>query len=78
MPATGPLSERQVRASVRRGSAPPGSESLRSYQQRLVAAARDNDHVAAAAINEESLVDATERIRSLLAAQKVTAQLGAG
>ena len=49
-----------------------------NYQQRLVAAARDNDHVAAAAINEESLVDATERIRSLLAAQKVAAQLGAG
>jgi hypothetical protein len=45
-------------------------ESLRYHQQRLVAAARDNDHVTAAAINEESLVDATERIRSLLAAQR--------
>ena len=56
----------------------PSSESLWHYQQRLVAAARDNDHVAAAAINEEALVDATERIRSLLAAQKVAAQLGAG
>jgi DNA-binding GntR family transcriptional regulator len=55
-----------------------GSESLWSYQQRLVAAARDNDDVAAAAINEESLADATERIRSLLAAQKVAAQLGTG
>src|SRR5215471_14880804 len=53
-------------------------EPLLQYQQRLVAAARDNDHEAAAAINEESLVDATERIRSLLAAQKVAAQLGAG
>lgn len=56
----------------------PSSESLRHYQRRLVAAARDNDHEAAAAINEESLVDATERIKSLLAAQKVAAQLGAG
>src|SRR5215468_4632452 len=50
-------------------------EPLLRYQQRLVAAARGNDHEAAAAINEESLVDATERIRSLLAAQKVAAQL---
>src|SRR5215468_8921387 len=39
-------------------------ESLRYHQQRLVAAARDNDHLAAAAINDESLVDATARIRS--------------
>jgi DNA-binding GntR family transcriptional regulator len=54
------------------------TESLRSHQQRLVAAARDNDDVAAAAINEESLVDATERIRSLLAAQKVVAQIATG
>src|SRR5262245_38235910 len=37
-------------------------ESLRYHQERLVAAARDNDPVAAAAINDESLVDATERI----------------
>ena len=51
-------------------------ESLLQYQRRLVAAARSNDHEAAAAINEESLADATERIRSLLAAQKVAAQLG--
>ena len=56
----------------------PSSESLRHYQQRLVAAARDNDDEAAASINEESLADATERIRSLLAAQKVAVQLGAG
>jgi DNA-binding GntR family transcriptional regulator len=54
------------------------TESLRYHQQRLVAAARDNDPVAAAAINEESLVDATERIRSLLAAQKVVAQIATG
>jgi DNA-binding GntR family transcriptional regulator len=54
------------------------TESLRSHQQRLVAAARDKDDVAAAAINEESLVDATERIRSLLAAQKVVAQIATG
>ena len=53
-----------------------GRESLLQYQRRLVAAARSNDHEAAAAINEESLADATERIRSLLAAQKVAAQLG--
>jgi DNA-binding GntR family transcriptional regulator len=51
-------------------------EPLLTYQRRLVAAARSNDHEAAAAINEESLADATERIRSLLAAQKVAAQLG--
>jgi DNA-binding GntR family transcriptional regulator len=56
----------------------PSIEPLRSYQRRLVAAARANDPVAAAAINEASLADATERIRSLLAAQKVTAQLGTG
>ena len=54
----------------------PDHESLRRYQRRLVAAAHDNDDQAAAAINEESLADATERIRSLLAAQKVAAQLG--
>jgi DNA-binding GntR family transcriptional regulator len=54
------------------------TESLRYHQQRLVAAARDNDPVAAAAINEESLVDATERIRSLLAAQKMVAQIATG
>jgi DNA-binding GntR family transcriptional regulator len=55
----------------------PSSEPLRYHQQRLVAAARDNDDKAAAAINDASLVDATERIRSLLAAQTVAAQLGA-
>ena len=52
------------------------TESLLQYQRRLVAAANDNDQEAAAAINLESLADATERIRSLLAAQKVAAQLG--
>jgi DNA-binding GntR family transcriptional regulator len=52
------------------------TESLLQYQRRLVAAAHDNDQEAAAAINLESLADATERIRSLLAAQKVAAQLG--
>ena len=53
-------------------------DPLLHYQQRLVAAARDNDDEAAAAINEASLDDATERIRALLAAQKMAAQLGAG
>ena len=51
-------------------------EPLLTYQRRLVAAAQANDQEAAAAINEESLADATERIRSLLAAQKMAAQLG--
>jgi DNA-binding GntR family transcriptional regulator len=53
-------------------------ETLRYHQQRLVAAARANDAVAAAAINDESLVDATERIRSLLAAQRSADQAAAG
>lgn len=53
------------------------TESLHYHQQRLLAAARGNDSVAAAAINDESLVDATERIRSLLAAQTASANVRA-
>lgn len=49
------------------------TESLRYHQERLVAAARANDHVAAGLINDESLVDATERIRAQLAAQEAAA-----
>ena len=49
-------------------------ESLRYHQERLVAAARENDDAAAAAINDESLVDATERIRVQLAAQEEAAR----
>jgi DNA-binding GntR family transcriptional regulator len=53
----------------------PATESLWWHQQRLVAAARDNDPVAAASINDASLVDATERIRSQLAAQDAAARV---
>ena len=49
-----------------------GDESLWKYQLGLVEAAARNDDVAAASITEESLVDATNRIRALLAAQKAT------
>jgi len=48
-------------------------ESLRRHQEELVAAAAANDHLAAAAINEKSLVDATERIKSMLADQQADA-----
>ena len=47
----------------------PGDESLWNYQQGLIAAARNHDAAAAAAVNNESLVNATDRIRALLAAQ---------
>lgn len=44
-------------------------EPLWKYQLDLVAAARGNDAAAAAAVNDASLVDATDRIRERLAAQ---------
>jgi DNA-binding GntR family transcriptional regulator len=44
-------------------------EPLWRYQLDLVAAARKNDSAAAAAVNDASLVDATDRIRERLAAQ---------
>lgn len=53
------------------------TDSLRDHQRRLVAAAQVNDDEAAAAINEESLLDATERIRSLLADEDAAAQVAA-
>ncbi|GAB88848.1 GntR family transcriptional regulator [Gordonia rhizosphera] len=49
-----------------------GSErgaQLWTYQRELIDAAAGNDSAAAAAINDRSLVDATERIEELLAAQ---------
>ena len=46
-----------------------GDDSLWRYQQDLIAEARNHDAAAAAAVNEESLVNATDRIRALLAAQ---------
>jgi len=44
-------------------------DSLWRYQRDLVAAASKNDVAAAAAVNDASLVDATDRIKALLAAQ---------
>lgn len=44
-------------------------DSLWRYQQDLVAAARNADPVAAAAVNEASLLDASERIKARLAEQ---------
>jgi DNA-binding GntR family transcriptional regulator len=52
----------------------PLDDSLWRYQERLVAAARLHDDVAATAISHESLVDATDRIRALLAAQSAATQ----
>jgi DNA-binding GntR family transcriptional regulator len=46
-----------------------GDENLWIYQQRLIDAAAANDATAAAAVNNESLINATDRIRALLAAQ---------
>lgn len=46
-----------------------GDESLWTYQQRLIDAAAANDGPAAAAVNAESLLNATDRIHALLAAQ---------
>ena len=46
-----------------------GDDSLWKYQQDLIAAAREKDPVRAASANDASLVDATDRIKALLAAQ---------
>jgi DNA-binding GntR family transcriptional regulator len=48
-------------------------ESLWRYQRDLIAAARKNDAVGAAAVNDASLANATDRIKALLASQTVTA-----
>ena len=48
----------------------PGDDSLWRHQRRLVAAARDHDGDAAAAVTNESLIDATARIKAQLAAQQ--------
>jgi DNA-binding GntR family transcriptional regulator len=47
-------------------------EPLWKYQRDLVAAARENDAAAAAAVSDASLVDATDRIKERLAAQAET------
>lgn len=47
-----------------------GDDSLWRYQQGLIAAVRKNDPAAAAAVNEASLLDASDRIRARLAAQE--------
>ncbi|ART72983.1 GntR family transcriptional regulator [Mycobacterium dioxanotrophicus] len=44
-------------------------ESLWTYQQKLIDAAAANDGPEAAAVNSESLLNATDRIHALLAAQ---------
>ncbi|MFE7417656.1 GntR family transcriptional regulator [Rhodococcus sp. NPDC057529] len=44
-------------------------DSLWKYQQRLVEAAREHDDAAAAAVNNDSLLDATARIKTQLAQQ---------
>jgi DNA-binding GntR family transcriptional regulator len=46
-----------------------GDDSLWRYQQDLIAAARNHDAVAAASVNDASLLDATGRIKAHLAAQ---------
>lgn len=46
-----------------------GDDTLWRYQQDLIAAARNHDAVAAASVNDASLLDATGRIKALLAAQ---------
>jgi DNA-binding GntR family transcriptional regulator len=48
----------------------PGDDSLWRYQERLVKAARKGDADDAAAVNNESLINATSRIRVQLAAQQ--------
>ncbi|HKU30968.1 GntR family transcriptional regulator [Arthrobacter sp. NyZ413] len=47
-----------------------GDESLWRYQRDLIDAARDGDSLKAASVNDSSLVDATDRIKALLAAQR--------
>jgi DNA-binding GntR family transcriptional regulator len=44
----------------------PGDDSLWRYQQALVDAARAHDSAAASAASNDSLVDATERIKAQL------------
>jgi DNA-binding GntR family transcriptional regulator len=46
-----------------------GDDSLWRYQRELIAAAQGRDATAAAAVNDQSLVNATDRIRALLVAQ---------
>ena len=52
-----------------KGSLETSDDSLWRFQHDLISAARANDAAAAAAKNEASLVNATDRIRALLAAQ---------
>ncbi|MDP9883893.1 DNA-binding GntR family transcriptional regulator [Sinomonas atrocyanea] len=47
-----------------------GDDSLWRYQKDLIAAVRAGDPLAAASVNDASLVNATDRIRALLAAQR--------
>ncbi|OUS92212.1 GntR family transcriptional regulator [Rhodococcus sp. NCIMB 12038] len=47
-----------------------GDDPLWRFQERLVAAARDRSGESAAAVNEESLLDATDRIKTLLATEQ--------
>jgi len=47
-----------------------GDDPLWRFQERLVAAARDRSGESAAAVNEESLLDATDRIKALLATEQ--------
>ena len=47
-----------------------GDDPLWRFQERLVAAARDRSGESAAAVNEESLIDATDRIKALLATEQ--------
>jgi DNA-binding GntR family transcriptional regulator len=48
----------------------PVDDSLWRFQERLVAAARDHSGGSAAAVNDESLLDATDRIKALLASEQ--------
>jgi DNA-binding GntR family transcriptional regulator len=47
----------------------PGDDSLWRYQQDLITAARNHDALAAASVNDASLLNATGRIKTRLAAQ---------
>lgn len=51
----------------------PGDDSLWRYQQDLVTAARNGDPDAGAAVNQASLLDASERIKARLAEQAAQA-----
>lgn len=53
-----------------------GADSLWRYQKDLVAAARAQDGAAARAVSDASLDNATQRIRSLLAAQESAERAG--